>query len=303
MLSRFEGVDGKRRLIEALRDQRLIEHDEALATALAERGELSVISTGTQLIVQGHSDNDIYFIIDGEAAIFVNQRPVAVRNPRESLGEMAMIDPSAPRSATVIAKQQLTVLKITEAIFRDLTKDNPKVWRSMAIVVAERLRQRERFHRSPNDMPVLFVGSSVEGVRVAQEIQLGLKHEKIHIRPWTTPGVFGPGGVPIDSLLKEVDASDFAAFIFGPDDQAFSRGEKYEAPRDNVVFELGLFMGRLDRNRTLIIKEQSSDIKIPSDLLGVTPITYVIKPGEDLSPAIAVVCTELRKAIEALGAL
>jgi CRP/FNR family transcriptional regulator, cyclic AMP receptor protein len=303
MLGRFEGSDGKRRLIDALRDQRLIEHDEALATSLADSGELINVAPGTDLIVQGHADNDIYFIIDGEATVFVNRRPVAVRYPRESLGEMAMIDPAARRSATVAAKKSLTVLKVSEGVFRGLIKDNARVWRSLAIVIAERLRQRERFHRPPNDMPVLFVGSSVEGLPVVRELQLGMKHDRIHVRPWTTPGVFGPGGVPLDSLLREVEASDFAAFIFGPDDKAFSRGEMYEAPRDNVVFELGLFMARLDRNRTFIIKEHSSEIKIPTDLLGIIPITYVVKAGEALSPAIAVVCTELRNAIEATGVL
>ena len=115
------------------------------------------------------------------------------------------------------------------------------------------------------------------------------------------PGVFGPGGISIDALISEVDASDFAAFIFGPDDKVFSRHQDYEAPRDNVVFELGLFMGRLDRHRSFIIKDQHSDIKIPTDLLGVTPITYVSKPGEDLSAPVATICTELQKVIKAVG--
>jgi CRP/FNR family transcriptional regulator, cyclic AMP receptor protein len=212
-----------------------------------------------------------------------------------------MIDPSARRSATVMALKPLTVLKITEPKFGQLINNNARVWRSLAIVIAERLRQRERFHRPPNEMPVLFIGSSVEGLRIAQEIQLGLKHDKIHVRPWSTPGVFGPGGVPVDSLLKEVDASDCAAFIFGPDDKLFHRGEEYEVPRDNVIFELALFMGRLDRNRSFIIKEQSSEIKIPTDLLGVTPITYVVKSGEAISQSVSTICTELRKAIDNMG--
>ncbi|XZE43915.1 TIR domain-containing protein [Pirellulaceae bacterium SH467] len=81
----------------------------------------------------------------------------------------------------------------------------------------------------------------------------------------------------------------------------FSRHEAYEAPRDNVIFELGLFMGRLDRNRSFIIKDQHADIKIPTDLLGVSPITYVSNPGEDLSAPVATICTELRKVIKSVG--
>jgi len=301
MKARFEGSDGRRRLVEALSEQRLVEHDQVLAAAMAERGELHEYAAGTQVIVQGGEDNEIYFIIHGEAGIYVNDRHVASRHPREAVGEMAMIDPSARRSATVVANTPLTVLRVAEPVMRELIRDNAGAWRTIALVIADRLRQRSRFHRPPNQQPVLFIGSSVEGLAVAREIQLGLKHEKVLVRPWNTPGVFGSGGVPVDSLLDEVDASDFAAFVFGPDDMVFSRGEQYEIPRDNVIFELGLFMGRLDRNRSFIIKEQASEIKIPTDLLGVTPITYVRKQGETLSPAIATICTELLKAMSNLG--
>lgn len=299
--SRFEGPDGKRRLIDAMKSQRLVEHDETLATTLVEAGELVEFDTGTQFINQGDADNDAYFIIDGEAGIFVNARNVAKRAARDSVGEMALIDPSVRRSASVAALSTLTALKISEPKFKAITANNAKVWQALAMIIAERLRQRNQFHRPPNDMPVLFLGSSVEGLAVAQEIQLGLKHDKIRVRPWSMPGVFGPGGVSIDVLMKEVDLSDFAAFVFGPDDKVFSRGEEYEAPRDNVVFELGLFMGQLDRNRSFIVKDHHADIKIPTDLLEVTPITYVAKRGEDLSEPVATICTELRKVIKAVG--
>lgn len=301
MKDRFEGSDGRSRLIQALRFQRIVENDESLASALAEAGEVVEYPAGTQLITQGAADDEAYFIIDGEAGIYVNTRHVATRKSRESVGEMALIDPSVRRSATVTASTPLTALKVSERKFKEITADNARVWQMLAITIAERLRERSQFHRAPNELPVLFIGSSVEGLRVAQEIQLGLKHEKIKVRPWSMPGVFGPGGIPIDTLIKEVDASDFAAFVFGPDDKVFSREEAYEAPRDNVVFELGLFMGRLDRNRSFIIKDQHADIKIPTDLLGVTPITYVSKAGEDLSASVGTICTELRKVITSVG--
>lgn len=301
MKERFEGGEGRRRLIDALKSQRVVENDQALATALAEVGEVVELPTGKQFITQGDAENDVFFIIDGEAGVFDNSRHVATRKARESVGELALIDPSARRSSTVTALSPLTALRVPEPEFKAVTEDNARVWRTLAIVIAERLRERNRFHRPPNELPVLFIGSSVEGLKVAQEIALGLKHDKIRVRPWNMPGVFGPGGTPLDSLIKEVDASDFAAFVFGPDDKVFSREEEYEAPRDNVVFELGLFMGRLERNRSFIVKDQHADIKIPTDLLGVTPITYVAKPGEDLSAPVGTICTELRKVIAAVG--
>lgn len=301
MKQRFEGPAGRSLLVDAIKAQRLVEHDEALASALVDVGELVELPSGTQFITQGNTDNHAFFIVDGDAGIFINSRHVATRTSRESVGEMALIDPSVRRSASVIASSTVTALQVSEQQFSTITKSNANVWRALAKVIAERLRERSQFHRAPNELPVLFIGSSVEGLQIAQEIQLGLKHAKIKVRPWSMPGVFGPGGVPVDDLIREVDNSDFAAFIFGPDDKLFSREEVYDAPRDNVVFELGMFIGRLDRNRSFIIKDQHADIKIPSDLLGVTPITYVSKPGEDLAAPASTVCTELRKIITAIG--
>lgn len=60
MKARFEGSEGRIRLIEALRSQRLVEGDEVLATALADAGELAEYPTGTHIITQGDADNDVH---------------------------------------------------------------------------------------------------------------------------------------------------------------------------------------------------------------------------------------------------
>ena len=113
--------------------------------------------------------------------------------------------------------------------------------------------------------------------------------------------MFGPSGVAFDSLAQIAGGADFAAFIISPDDTVISREEEQLAPRDNVLFELGLFMGVLDRRRVFLIREHSADVKIPSDLLGITQVTYVLKKGGDLTTALSPVCNELRKAITTQG--
>jgi len=302
MVPRFADEDGRRRLIEALREQRIVEHDEHLASALADAGEIVEYKPGDPIVMQGASDSDVYFLLDGATDVLVNDAVVAQRGPRECIGEMVIVEGSARRSATVVAKTATCALKVSEKNFTAVADSFPKVWKPLARVEAERLRERNKFHRVPNPTPVLFIGSSVEGLPFANEIVSGLKHEKVVPQVWSTPGIFSPGGVAIDVLLKEVDHADFAAFIFGPDDKITSRNKKYYAPRDNVVFELGLFMGRLDRERAFIVKEQGSDVKIPTDLLGVTPITYVRKEGQDDAAMLAPVCIELGKMVKKLGA-
>lgn len=300
MKERFEGSDGKRHLITALQGCPLVEHNEALARQLAEAGTVIAFEPGDAIITQGGEDNDIYFILVGQANVLVNNRHVAIRGVGDSLGEMAILNPAEPRSATVTARTPVVALKVSEPDFHRVAQDHLQVWKVIAQVAAERLRQRGNLLSYPNTRPLLFLGCSTESLKVAQEIQLGLKHEDVEVALWTD-GVFGPSGLPLDDLLKTVNESDFAVFVFSPDDEVVSRGQDYSAPRDNTIFELGLFMGKLERSRTFIVKEHNTDVKIPTDLLGITLLTYINREGGDLARAVAPICTELKKVISRLG--
>lgn len=300
MINRFEGADGERRLIDALKSCYLVEHDEELAKKLADVGQLISYKMGDVLMIQGADDNDIYFLLVGEVNVQVKNRHIAIREARETVGEMAILDSAAPRSATITAHSEVVALKVTEPDFHKLADEHPHIWKAVGQIVSERLRQRSELLNSPNTKPFLFLGCSTESLAVAQEIQLGLKHDKIDVVLWTD-GVFGPSGIAVESLIDAVNQADFAVFVFGSDDQVISRDHGYTAPRDNIVFELGLFMSRLERNRTFIVKESDSDVKIPTDLLGVTPITYIHRGAGNLATAVGPICTELRKVIQTLG--
>lgn len=300
MIERFEGLEGRRNLIAALQDCSLVEHNATLAERFAELGKLVSFTVNDTIITQGSGDNDIYFILFGQANVLVNSRHVAIREAGETVGEMAILHPAEPRAATITARTDVIMLKVTEPDFHQIAENHPQIWKVIARVVADRLRERSVFLNLPNSRPLLFLGCSAESLVIAQEIQLGLKHDNIEAVPWTD-GIFGPSSITIDSLMNTVNEADFAAFVFSPDDEIISRDTKYNAPRDNVIFELGLFMGRLDRNRTFIVKEQNTDVKVPTDLLGITPLTYIYRKGGNLSAAISTVCTELRKAIQTLG--
>jgi CRP/FNR family transcriptional regulator, cyclic AMP receptor protein len=192
-------------------------------------------------------------------------------------------------------------LEVSEPKFREAIDLHPRAYKPLAQLVASRLRQRSQFHQPPNAQPVLFIGCSTEALAIATELQVGLKHDSLSAIVWTN-GVFGPSGTAIGSLYELAESADFAAFVISPDDTVLSRKGETLSPRDNVIFELGLFMGRLETKRVFLIQEHGVDVKIPSDLLGITPITYVVKSAGGLAAAIAPVCTEVRKAILDLGA-
>lgn len=300
MKERFEGGAGRGLLLDVLQRQDIVRYDKTLAEALATGGEIVQFDAGADIVRQDGVDNDVFFLLAGEANVLVNDRFVGTRAEGTCIGEMAALDAAAPRSATVRAKSVVVTLRVPEPAFRAACDAHPLVFKALAQLISHRLRQRSAFVQPPNPEPVLFIGSSTEALSIANELQAGFKHDNFDAIIWKD-GVFGPGGVAFDSLAQIVGRADFAAFIISPDDTVISREEEKLAPRDNVIFELGLFMGVLDRPRVFLIREQDADVKIPSDLLGITQVTYVLKKGGNLTTALGPVCTELRKAIATQG--
>jgi hypothetical protein len=147
------------------------------------------------------------------------------------------------------------------------------------------------------DKPRLFLGSSGKQEKLLQSLTRGLS-DIAHVEPWTTS--FNPGTSTLERLLELTREVDFAAFVFAQDDWtaaapagASEPGPGQASPRDNVVFEAGLFGGVLGMRRTFIL--HASGAKLPSDLLGLTCVRY---PGEMTPAEMRAVNQKLRKAIE-----
>jgi CRP-like cAMP-binding protein len=139
LLDRFRGPDGKLRLVEALRTQTLV-RDEDLAVELARRVTLRAIPAGTVLITQNATDRDLFLILSGKFSVTINGRVVASRSAGEHVGEMAVVDPDARRSASVSAVADSVVARITELEFSALADRFPRLWRRIALELASRLR-------------------------------------------------------------------------------------------------------------------------------------------------------------------
>jgi hypothetical protein len=147
--------------------------------------------------------------------------------------------------------------------------------------------------------PKIFVGSSTEGVKVAREIRaLVQKETNVEFVPWTR--VFEPGATNIESLEKAAEEVDFAILVITQDDITISRDETKPSPRDNVIFELGLFMGSLGRERCLVVKEESPDLKLPTDLLSVGFLPFRLCKDRDLSASLDECSLDIVKRVEAL---
>lgn len=299
-IDRFSGGPNARPLLEALRNQYMVYGDHPLAAELAKVAKLTQHSPGTRIIEQDHADNDVFFILIGEVSVVINGQEIARREAGQHVGEMALLDPGARRSATVIARDTVVLAAVSEADFSAIAAQYPNLWRRIAAELGNRLRQRSRFIRQRNDTPILFIGSSRESLPVVDAIVAGLKPAPFIVRPWTG-GVFSASQFPIDDLAKQLFDCDFAALVLGPDDQVLSRGITSDAPRDNVLFELGLFMGALERARTFFIVPRDVDVKIPTDILGLTPLRFDSETGA-LADNLIPVCQELSALVGKLGA-
>lgn len=120
--------------------------------------------------------------------------------------------------------------------------------------------------------PAVFIGSSSERLAVANKLQQ-LLDRAAECEVWNQ-GVFSLGSLTLEALTAARHKFDFAVLVLDVDDTAVSRGDAKSIPRDNVIFELGLFMGALGRDRTFIVYDRSRPPDLPSDLVGVTVATY-----------------------------
>lgn len=143
----------------------------------------------------------------------------------------------------------------------------------------------------------VFIGSSREGLSVARKLQASLSEDFL-VEIWNQGTVFGLGTNTLESLEKAVEVYDFGVFVFTPDDKLHTRGETMPVARDNVIFELGLFTGKLGRNRAFIVKPKGTAISIPTDLAGVTTATYASEIS-NLASALEPACEKIRDAIVA----
>jgi hypothetical protein len=149
------------------------------------------------------------------------------------------------------------------------------------------------------EKPRIFLGSSAQQTKLLQALTRGLE-DVARVEPWTT--TFNPGTTTLGRLLELTREVDFAALVFAQDDWT-SKGEPEKtagqaSPRDNVVFEAGLFGGVLGMRRTFILHARGA--KLPSDLLGLTCVRY---DGSSTAAEVKDICRKLRGAIETEGRL
>jgi tetratricopeptide (TPR) repeat protein len=147
----------------------------------------------------------------------------------------------------------------------------------------------------------VFIASSVEGLNIAYAIQELLEHST-DCTVWDQ-GVFEASSYTMDALEIASNESDYGIFVFSPDDIIKQRGETYTTIRDNVIFEFGLFIHSLGRERCFIVEpHEIKDFHFPTDLTGLKHLTYRTDRNDDnLLAALGPCVNEIRRSIEKYG--
>jgi hypothetical protein len=146
----------------------------------------------------------------------------------------------------------------------------------------------------------VFIGSSVEGLPIAKAIQQNLDRA-CEASTWCQ-GIFGLAGGTLETLLEKVRKFDFAVLVLTADDITLSRETKKPAPRDNILLELGMFLGALGKERTFVVHDRSIDLKLPTDIVGgLTPATFEPHADGNWQAALGACCTSIETEIGKQG--
>lgn len=147
------------------------------------------------------------------------------------------------------------------------------------------------------DKPRVFIGSSAEEIKIVEAIEENLKFD-CHCDGWHQ-GIFEPSTTALESLVLKLGEYDFAIFVFNANDITKIRGSEYNTIRDNVIFETGLFIGKLGREKVFYIAPNDVDVHLPTDLFGFVPERYD-ETHPNIIASVGSACSTIKRRIKEL---
>jgi hypothetical protein len=148
--------------------------------------------------------------------------------------------------------------------------------------------------------PRIFIGCSTESLELAKAIQAELEYDAF-TTIWTQD-IFKLTSNALEDLIAATEKFNFAIFVFNPDDISVIRNNVHQTVRDNVIFELGLFLGKLNsRKKVFILKPRKvTDLHLPTDLAGILLGDYDSERQDNLRAAVGTFCRNVLNQINEL---
>ncbi|NEW05161.1 nucleotide-binding protein [Paenibacillus sp. SYP-B3998] len=145
----------------------------------------------------------------------------------------------------------------------------------------------------------LFIGSSAESVEVAEALQTNLQYA-FDVTVWSQL-LFPPSQPTLAPLIKKASTTDFAIFVFQPNDLTLFRETVVSTVRDNVILELGLFIGQIGLDRTYFLVPQGETFHLATDLIGLTPLKYNPQHSAGLLAGLGPVTFTMKQMFQEIG--
>ena len=143
----------------------------------------------------------------------------------------------------------------------------------------------------------MFIASSTEALPIARAVREQFEREA-DVDIWDE-NVFALNRSNLENLLNRASYYDFGIAVITPDDEAVIRDRAATVPRDNVVFEFGLFLGRLGPNRAFMIVQEG--VELFSDWDGVAKARFT--PRDNLVAAVGSACNKIREEMDVASSI
>ena len=291
LADRFADPDN---LIEALCGQKIVGNNRNVAAALAQAGELVSIAPGEELMRQGGTDVDCYFLLAGcvELKVYGEILPYG-RGAGDVVGEFSAINIKLRRTATVTAIEDVVALKCTASALKSAGRAEPEMWRLMAVELTHKVEQRNQLISVVNERPRIFMIAAENRIEIAEALKLALSKD-FDVDLWSDEDLVPPGGYELDALHINAKNADFGIVLAHPDDLRGSRRGISDEEWETIRFELGYLMSELSRHRTLVMIPDGGASEAPFLFKGIQPMTYQL-PVDNMPMKIA-----LAKAVDAI---
>lgn len=267
------------RLEEAIGEQEMVVYDRALANALAQAGQQLDTRAGEVIYKEGDAMRGVFFVLRGTISLSQNGNVLQILHDKQEFGIWPLVFPDPTYKVTATSVVPTLLLHVNEQSFTHIVEKYPQVWKNLVRTEARRLMILDRLFLPQNDPIKVFVGSSRESLSYARKLKNCFQEHarksttKIMVEVWTE--IFGNMKYPLETLTERLDDWDFAVLLWAPDDWTESRKRNAPAPRDNVILEAGLSIGRLGRDRTFVLVPRARvELKIPSDVKQISLMEY-----------------------------
>ena len=254
-----------------LLQQQIVAGDPAVAGHLARASTLVETARGQAIIEQGATGTDLYLILAGRASVLVNGREVAERGPGEHVGEMALIDPEAYRSATVLVTEDGVFARVTEPDFTPIATTYPELWRRLGRELVKRAKLRYALVPARNTVPKLLIVASDAARALAVLLKECLADGGASIGIWTSD-IDDSALIMLDSLDSVLADSDFALLLIAPDEPLTPLTPQGHTVKEKLAFELGYLLGLLGRERVALAAGEAVARSISTGLLATPPL-------------------------------